>query len=85
MNELESYKQLEEIKRMWKSKQVVNRKIYITEAGMQFQHNMGVVPTMISVVPLSEFTWWCTRPPDAQRVYLQSSADGDALITVKGD
>ena len=75
----------ENVKRITPKRRVVRQKLTVTTGGIRFNHRLGVIPVQITIMPLSEMTVWHYKEPDATNVYLESSADGDVLISMSGE
>lgn len=62
-----------------KSKTFVTK---ISAAGAQVQHSLGRKPVTLSVALRGDARWWEYRDRDDNALYLKSSADVDAEVTV---
>ena len=83
ISELKVHEIAEELARRKKGRTVINKEITVSEKGTKFKHNMNSAPAVIPLA-LSEATIWAYRPPDSTYIYLKSSADTKALVSLIG-
>ena len=87
---LEDRRLLEQAKRQSRARGKDFGKVYIKASGTILQHDLGVVPNVISIHPVDfrmvegNFpTWLLYRQSDKECVYVKSSVDAYYLVYVK--
>lgn len=86
---IEMQKMLEEVKRQYKRRKKNLGQIQISVNGTKIAHGLGFVPDEFNITPLmrhgSAPASWCHyQDPDAEYIYIKSSADGTFLVCVAG-
>jgi len=89
LNELQLEEMRQELARMGKRTEWGPQVIEIRSSGTKIYHNLGVIPKVINIMPIthkgiSSLSWRHYQQPDAKYVYLKSEHTGSFIVYLSG-